>query len=56
MIVEKAKKFCKDFGIAESKWYYDGRLRNFKYRHKIRNLDVIGEKHFQQTKTLQKNT
>lgn len=44
MIVEKAKCFGKDLGVAESECNYsDGWLRNFKYRHGIRRLDVTGE-------------
>ncbi|XP_035212156.1 jerky protein homolog [Stegodyphus dumicola] len=45
MIVEKAKKFGQDLGVAESECNYsDGWLRNFKFRHGIRRLDVTGEK------------
>ncbi|GBM91972.1 Jerky [Araneus ventricosus] len=44
MIVEKAKKFGQDLGVAESECNYaDGWLRNFKFRHGIRRLDVTGE-------------
>ncbi|GBO08123.1 Jerky [Araneus ventricosus] len=44
MIVEKAKKFGQDLVVAESECNYsDGWLRNFKFRHGIRRLDVTGE-------------
>ncbi|GBM57218.1 Jerky [Araneus ventricosus] len=44
MIVEKAKKFGQDLGVAESECNYsDGWFRNFKFRHGIRRLDVTGE-------------
>ncbi|XP_066905498.1 jerky protein homolog [Halyomorpha halys] len=44
MIVEKPKKFGQDLGVAESECIYsDGWLRNFKFRHEIRRLDVTGE-------------
>ncbi|GBO29560.1 Jerky [Araneus ventricosus] len=41
MIVEKAKKFGQDLGVAESECNYsDGWLRNFKFRHGIRRLET----------------
>ncbi|GBM62577.1 Jerky [Araneus ventricosus] len=41
MIVEKAKKFGQDLGVAESECNYsDGWLRNFKFRHGTRRLDI----------------
>ncbi|CAK1601056.1 unnamed protein product [Parnassius mnemosyne] len=44
MIVEKAKKFGQDLGVAESECNYSyGWLRNFKFRHGIRRPDVTGE-------------
>ncbi|XP_042897244.1 jerky protein homolog [Parasteatoda tepidariorum] len=44
MIVEKARKFGQDLGVAESECNYsDGWLRNFKFRHGIRKLGVTGE-------------
>lgn len=44
MVIEKAKKLGQDLGVAESECNFsDGWLRNFKFRHGIRRLDVTGE-------------
>lgn len=44
MIIEKAKKFREDLNMAEDDCNFsEGWLRNFKFRHGIRRLDVTGE-------------
>ena len=42
-IIDQAKTFYTEMKIMEPCAFFDGRLRNFKLQHGIRQLDVSGE-------------